>query len=119
MLAHVTRQSGQGAAPGYTYEVAGQWEQTPGDVSVMLYLADAAELGADGAIELAVRSPFHRYCTDTKDMEPTSCADTTERYGRHSIVGNTVLPDGQADGEPLCIVLDARARKEKEEGGGS
>ena len=183
-LAQATQQSGQSAEPGYTYEVAGRWDQTgyrtlgptapangaagvrasvddsavvydftegnehaqvrvnfskpgvsmyavkesynvddhvtlvfylereadteetPGDVSVMLYLADSAELNADGAIDLTVRTPFQRYYSGEEDMEPASYANTKERNGKREIVVNTYLPEGQTDGEPLSIVLD-------------
>ena len=183
LLSHATQQSGQSVEPGYTYEVAGQWEltgfrtlgpiaadgagvrisadnsaivydftagssghaqikvaysepgvstyavkerynpddhvqlvfyfereadseETPGDVSVMLYLADSAELGADGEVDLDIRSPFKRYYSGDEDMEPATYANTKERNGKRAITANTYLPEGQTDGEALSIVLD-------------
>lgn len=182
LLAHTTQQSGQSVEPGYTYEVAGQWEltgfrtlgptaadgagvsvsadnsaivyefagegdraqikvaysepgvstyavkerynpddhvqlvfyfereadseETHGDVSVMLYLADSVELGADGEVDLNIRSPFKRYYSGDEDMEPATNANTKERNGKRAITANTYLPEGQTDGEAFSIVLD-------------
>lgn len=185
LLAHLTQQSGQGVERGYTYEVAGQWEQTgfrtlgltaadsadvrvsaddsaivydfteggqikvvyselgasmyavkklytpddhvqlafyieyeaeetPGDVSVMPYLADSAALGADGELDLAIRAPFKRYYSGTGDMEPATYANTQERNGGRAITANTYLPEGQTDGEALSIPdrLDCEDRRD-------
>ncbi|MBE6910205.1 MAG: hypothetical protein E7474_11640 [Ruminococcaceae bacterium] len=82
-------------------------DETPGDVSAVICLAGAAELNADGTVELTNREPFRAYYSMQNEiLEPVTYAAAQQRNSEPAVVGNAVLPVGQADGEPLCIVLD-------------